>query len=76
MYSDAYLSIMHHSEYRMNTFIGRMKNATPDFIIELGDFGIPAHEIDIGFSRQEAIACRGMKTHSFLLPKIIFILLP
>jgi hypothetical protein len=44
MCSDAYLSHMHHSEYRMNTFIGRMKNATPDFIIELGDFATPAHE--------------------------------
>jgi Icc protein len=39
--SDVHLPTMHDSEYRIQTFIDSMKTAQPDFIIELGDFGIP-----------------------------------
>jgi Icc protein len=39
--SDVHLPTMHDSEYRIQTFIDSMKVAQPDFIIELGDFGIP-----------------------------------
>ena len=49
--SDVHLPTMHDSEYRIQTFIDSMKLAQPDFIIELGDFGIPdqkyAHLFDI-----------------------------
>ena len=41
--ADVHLPTMHDSEYRITTFIDRMKISRPDFIIELGDFGIP-HE--------------------------------
>lgn len=41
MCSDVHLPTMHDSEYRIQTFIDSMKVAKPDFIIELGDFGIP-----------------------------------
>jgi len=41
--ADVHLPTMHDSEYRITTFIENMKAAQPDFIIELGDFGIP-HE--------------------------------
>jgi 3',5'-cyclic-AMP phosphodiesterase len=44
MCSDVHLPTMHDSEYRINTFIDSMKIAKPDFIIELGDFGIPKPE--------------------------------
>lgn len=42
--SDVHLPTMHDSEYRITTFIDSMKHAKPDFIIELGDFGIPKDE--------------------------------
>jgi len=42
--ADVHLPTMHDSEYRISTFIDSMKAAQPDFIIELGDFGIPKEE--------------------------------
>ncbi|MCK9639410.1 MAG: metallophosphoesterase [Prolixibacteraceae bacterium] len=39
--SDAHLSTMHNSEYRITTFINSMKKEKPDFLIELGDFATP-----------------------------------
>lgn len=41
--ADVHLPTMHDSEHRITTFIESMKLTQPDFIIELGDFGIP-HE--------------------------------
>jgi predicted phosphodiesterase len=41
MCSDVHLPTMHDSEKRITSFVDSMKNAKPDFIIELGDFGIP-----------------------------------
>ena len=41
MCSDVHLPTMHDSELRITSFIDSMKIAKPDFIIELGDFGIP-----------------------------------
>jgi len=41
MCSDVHLPTMHDSEKRITTFINSMKITNPDFIIELGDFGIP-----------------------------------
>jgi predicted phosphodiesterase len=41
MCTDVHLSTMHDSEYRITTFINRMKKEKPDFIIELGDFATP-----------------------------------
>ncbi len=41
MCSDVHLPTMHDAEYRITTFIDSMKIAQPDFIVELGDFGIP-----------------------------------
>ena len=41
MCSDVHLPTMHDSEKRITSFIDSMKIANPDFIIELGDFGIP-----------------------------------
>jgi len=42
--SDVHLPTMHDSEKRITAFIDSMKIAKPDFIIELGDFGIPKKE--------------------------------
>ena len=42
--SDVHLPTMHDSEKRITAFIDSMKTAQPDFIIELGDFGIPTKE--------------------------------
>jgi predicted phosphodiesterase len=42
--SDVHLPTMHDSERRITAFIDSMKIAKPDFIIELGDFGIPKKE--------------------------------
>jgi 3',5'-cyclic-AMP phosphodiesterase len=42
MCSDVHLPTMHDSEKRISSFIDSMKIAKPDFIIELGDFGIPS----------------------------------
>lgn len=42
--SDVHLPTMHDSEKRIASFIDSMKIAKPDFIIELGDFGIPKKE--------------------------------
>lgn len=51
MCTDVHLPTMHDSEYRIQTFIDSMNVYLPDFIIELGDFGIPkkeyAHYFDI-----------------------------
>nr|RLD74733.1 MAG: metallophosphoesterase [Bacteroidota bacterium] len=44
MCSDVHLPTMHDSEKRITAFIDSMKIAKPDFIIELGDFGIPKKE--------------------------------
>ena len=41
MCSDVHLPTMHDSEKRVTAFIDNMKIAKPDFIVELGDFGIP-----------------------------------
>ncbi len=41
MCSDVHLPTMHDAEYRISSFIDSMKIARPDFIVELGDFGIP-----------------------------------
>lgn len=42
--SDVHLPTMHDSEHRIQTFIDSMNAWKPDFIIELGDFGIPKPE--------------------------------
>lgn len=44
MCADVHLPTMHDSEQRIQTFVDSMKSAKPDFIIELGDFGIPKPE--------------------------------
>ena len=44
MCSDVHLPTMHDSEKRMTAFVDSMNFAKPDFIIELGDFGIPKEE--------------------------------
>ncbi|WP_155907222.1 metallophosphoesterase family protein [Lunatimonas lonarensis] len=41
VFTDAHLSLMHDSEYRLDTFIDEMIQEKPDFIIELGDFFPP-----------------------------------
>ncbi len=41
MCSDVHLPTMHDAGFRISSFIDSMKTAKPDFIIELGDFGIP-----------------------------------
>lgn len=38
MCSDVHLPTMHDADFRINTFMNRMKAEKPDFIIELGDF--------------------------------------
>ncbi|MCG6189330.1 metallophosphoesterase family protein [Maribellus maritimus] len=42
--TDVHLPTMHDAEYRIQTFIDSMNAINPDFIIELGDFGIPKEE--------------------------------
>jgi 3',5'-cyclic-AMP phosphodiesterase len=44
--TDAHISTMHDSEYRITKFIDSMKIAKPDFIIELGDFEKPQNEYE------------------------------
>ncbi|MCD6596148.1 MAG: metallophosphoesterase [Bacteroidales bacterium] len=48
--SDVHLPTMHDAEKRITSFIDSMKIAKPDFIIELGDFGIPTEEYAPYFS--------------------------
>ena len=48
--SDVHLPTMHDAEKRITSFIDNMKIAKPDFIIELGDFGIPSEEYAPYFS--------------------------
>ena len=48
--SDVHLPTMHDSEKRITAFIDSMKIAKPDFIIELGDFGIPRKEYEPYFA--------------------------
>jgi len=48
--SDVHLPTMHDSEKRITAFIDSMKIAKPDFIIELGDFGIPKKEYEAYFA--------------------------
>jgi predicted phosphodiesterase len=48
--SDVHLPTMHDSEKRITAFINSMKIAKPDFIIELGDFGIPKKEFEPYFA--------------------------
>ena len=50
MCSDVHLPTMHDAEKRITSFIDSMKIAKPDFIIELGDFGIPKEEFAPYFS--------------------------
>ncbi len=50
MCSDVHLPTMHDSEKRITRFIDSMKIARPDFIIELGDFGIPKKEYEPYFA--------------------------
>ena len=50
MCSDVHLPTMHDAEKRITTFIDSMKIAKPDFIIELGDFGIPKKEFEPYFN--------------------------
>ncbi len=42
--SDVHLPTMHDSRHRIQVFIDSMTVASPDFIIELGDFGTPAEK--------------------------------
>ncbi|QGY48225.1 metallophosphoesterase [Maribellus comscasis] len=42
--TDVHLPTMHDAEYRIQTFIDSMNAINPDFIIELGNFGIPKKE--------------------------------
>ncbi len=49
MCSDVHLPTMHDSEKRITSFIDSMNIAKPDFIIELGDFGIPKQEYEAYF---------------------------
>jgi 3',5'-cyclic-AMP phosphodiesterase len=44
--TDAHVSTMHDSEYRITKFIDSMEVAKPDFIIELGDFEKPQNEYE------------------------------
>ena len=48
--SDVHLPTMHDSEKRITAFIDSMKIAKPDFVIELGDFGIPNKEYEPYFA--------------------------
>lgn len=41
VFTDAHLSLMHDSEFRLGAFIDEMNEEKPDFIIELGDFFPP-----------------------------------
>ena len=59
--SDVHLPTMHDSEKRISSFIDSMKIAKPDFIIELGDFGIPTEEYAPYFSIWNSFA--GPKYH-------------
>ncbi|MBA4300996.1 MAG: hypothetical protein C0433_12975 [Cyclobacterium sp.] len=47
--TDLHIPTMHDSEYRLTTFVEAMKKENPDFIIELGDFGIPKPEYQKAF---------------------------
>lgn len=47
--TDVHIPTMHDSEYRLTTFVEAMKKENPDFIIELGDFGIPKPEFQKAF---------------------------
>ncbi len=61
MCSDVHLPTMHDSQKRITAFIDSMKIAKPDFIIELGDFGIPKKEYAPYFAIWNAYA--GDKYH-------------
>ena len=61
MCSDVHLPTMHDSEKRITSFIDSMKVAKPDFIIELGDFGIPAEKYAPYFSIWNSFP--GLKYH-------------
>ncbi len=50
MCSDVHLPTMYDAEKRITTFIDSMNMAKPDFIIELGDFGIPEKKYEPYFS--------------------------
>ena len=61
MCSDVHLSTMHDSEKRISSFIDSMIMAKPDFIIELGDFGIPSEKYAPYFSIWNSFP--GLKYH-------------
>ncbi len=61
MCSDVHLPTMHDSEKRITSFIDSMKIAKPDFIIELGDFGIPKKEYEPYFEIWNSFP--GLKYH-------------
>ncbi len=59
--SDVHLPTMHDSEKRISSFIDSMIIAKPDFIIELGDFGIPSEKYAPYFSIWNSFP--GLKYH-------------
>ncbi len=61
MCSDVHLPTMHDSEKRISSFIDSMIIAKPDFIIELGDFGIPSEKYVPYFSIWNSFP--GLKYH-------------
>ena len=61
MCSDVHLPTMHDSEKRITSFIDSMQIAKPDFIIELGDFGIPKKEYEPYFEIRDSF--NGPKYH-------------
>lgn len=61
MCSDVHLPTMHDAEMRITSFMDSMKIAKPDFIIELGDFGIPKEEFAPYFSLWNSF--KGPKYH-------------
>lgn len=54
MFSDVHIPTMHDGEARLTAFMDSMKTAKPDFIIELGDFGIPAEKYAPAFAIWDA----------------------
>jgi len=54
MCSDVHLPTMHDGPWRLSTFLDSMKMASPDFIIELGDFVTPAPQYASAFALWKA----------------------
>lgn len=59
--TDVHIPTMHDSEYRLSTFVEAMEKEKPDFIIELGDFGIPKPEYEGAFAIWDSFS--GEKHH-------------